>query len=71
VPETFTGVDGGLMRVNQGEVAEITPRGGVSGGQTIRLVVNLDGRPIIDFTNENIRGGNIYEISPAWSMGTA
>jgi tape measure domain-containing protein len=70
VPETFTGVDSGLVRVNRGERLEVTPRGG-AGGQTIQLVVNLDGRPIIDFTNENLRGGNIYEISPAWNMAVA
>jgi tape measure domain-containing protein len=71
VPETFTGVDSGLVRVNQGERLEVTPRGGGSGGAPQRIVINIDGRTFIDFINDNLRGGAVYETSPAWNMGGA
>jgi hypothetical protein len=70
VPD-IPGVDGGLLRVNRGEPVEVTPRGGVSDGRAARITINLDGRPLIDFTNENLRAGSIHEYSPAWNMGTA
>jgi tape measure domain-containing protein len=66
MPQTATGVDGGLLRMNQGEVADITPRGGVSEGGA-RIIINLDGRPIVDLMNVNLRSGDIYETSPAWA----
>jgi hypothetical protein len=67
VPETFTGVDSALMRVNRGEEAEITPRSGNADGGG-RTVIYLDGQPIIDFMNRKLRSGEVWEISPAWSM---
>jgi tape measure domain-containing protein len=69
VPETFTGVDSGLMRVNRGEAVDITPRGGGAGDAPQRIVINIDGRTFIDFMNDNLRGGAVYETSPAWNMG--
>jgi hypothetical protein len=47
VPQSFTGVDSALMRVNQGEEVNVTPRG-ESGGGVIHLIVNIDRRPVID-----------------------
>jgi tape measure domain-containing protein len=68
VPQTFTGVDSGLMRVNQGEEAEIIPRGGGSYGEGGRTVIYLDGQPLVDFANKKLRSGEIYEISPSWNL---
>jgi hypothetical protein len=67
VPHTATGVDSGLLRVNEDEVATITPRGGVAEGGGARIIINLDGRPIVDLMNVNLRSGDIYETSPAWA----
>jgi hypothetical protein len=50
VPDTFTGVDNALVRLNMGEVAEITPRGETAGGgKVLHLTINVDKRPVIDF----------------------
>jgi hypothetical protein len=67
VPETFTGVDSAVMRVNRGEEAEITPRSAIADGGG-RTVIYLDGDPIVDFMNRKLRSGDVYEVSPAWSM---
>jgi hypothetical protein len=67
VPDTASGVDGGLLRVNRGEEVNVTPRGDVSEGRVIHLVVNLDGQPIIDFMNRKLRSGDVYEYSPSWA----
>jgi tape measure domain-containing protein len=69
VPETFTGVDGALMRVNRGEEVNVSPRGGEADGGG-RTIIYLDGQPIIDFMNRKLRTGEVYEVSPAWSMAT-
>ncbi|MDR1469347.1 MAG: tape measure protein, partial [Spirochaetaceae bacterium] len=72
VPETASGVDGGLLRVNHGEVADITPRGGVSESESGgRTMIYLDGEVFVDFVNKKLRSGDIYEISPAWNMAVA
>jgi hypothetical protein len=65
------GVDSALLRVNSNEAVDITPRGGGAGGAPQRIVINIDGRTFIDFVNDNLRGGAVYETSPAWNMGTA
>jgi hypothetical protein len=56
VPDTFTGVDGAVMRVNQGEVVDVTPRGGSGNayGEPVHITINLDGRPLVDFFNDKI-----------------
>jgi hypothetical protein len=56
VPDSFTGVDSALLRLNQGEIADITPRGesGEGYGTPLHVTVNLNGRPLIDFINDGI-----------------
>jgi tape measure domain-containing protein len=66
-PDSFTGVDSGLLRVNQGEQVDVTPRGGQA--EPGRIIINIDGRTFIDFINSNLRSGGVYETSPAWNMG--
>jgi hypothetical protein len=68
VPQSFTGVDSALMRVNQGEEVNVTPRGDESYGEGGRTVIYLDGQPLVDFVNKKLRSGEIYEISPSWNL---
>jgi len=67
VPDLSPRVDGIGMRVNPGEEINVTSRG-ESSNQPIRIVINFDGKPLIDFTNDNLRSGDIYEMSPGWTQ---
>ena len=55
----------GLM-IGGGETVNVTPRGESS--QPIHIIINLEGQTFVDFTNDKLRAGEIYETSPGWNI---
>jgi hypothetical protein len=53
------GSDSGLMRVNQGEEVEVTPRGMTGFTRTQNITVQIEKQTIFDVVNDGIRGGDI------------
>jgi len=65
VPRTNS-VDGALMRVNQDEVVNITPRGMTGNGETsINLKLIIDSQVITDIVNIKARAGELYTLQLA------
>jgi hypothetical protein len=54
-----TGSDTQLMRVNQGEEVNVTPRGMAGHGNRQNIVVQIDRQTIFDITNDGIKSGDI------------
>jgi hypothetical protein len=53
------GSDTGLMRVNQGEEINITPRGMTGNGNTQNIIVQIEKQTIFDVVNDGIDSGDI------------
>jgi hypothetical protein len=53
IPPSFTGVDNAFIRLNQGEVADITPRSETGGlGRPLHITVNINRQPVIDIVQD-------------------
>jgi len=61
VPNTNS-VDGALMRVNQGEVAEITPRGEADRQESFNFNLIVDSQVFASITNKLARSGELNEL---------
>ena len=60
-----TGVDSALLRVNQGEAAEITPRGMTGRKESFNFNFMMDGRVFAEIINKLARSGEIHTLQLA------
>lgn len=60
-----TGVDSALLRVNQGEVAEITPRGMTGQKESFNFNFLFDGHVFSEIINKQARAGELYTLQLA------
>jgi len=62
------GVDGALMRVNQGEEVNVTPRGMSGGEEVSQYVFKINEEVIFDIVNRGGKSGDIYVFEPTGNL---
>jgi hypothetical protein len=69
VPNSATGVDGGLLRVNKGEEVSVTPRGQVGNdGESFNFNFVMDGHVFAEITNKLARAGELHTLQLAGNL---
>lgn len=63
-----TGVDGTLMKLNKGEVAEITPRGMTGQSESFNFNLLVDGKVFSEIINKQARAGELHTLQLAGNL---
>ena len=62
------GVDNSVMRLNEGETVEVTPRGMTGGGEITQNIFKVNEQVIFDIVNRGGRSGDINVFEPAMNF---